>query len=472
MPKMRESIRTPLPAAPERHTHRFEVETDTDAVHLSIGRPDPEAAGQAAQSAHAAVAGGYLKVFNRLIDTGAWARLPDAARAVYLPLCRFADAREDFRTRAGLAALMRHTGLSRSSVKRGLRALQDARLLAVVRAGGVAADGTNLTNVYQLLVPDADEPQPLRGAPAEAARKPVQSAARAKRAKKTDAPAAHAPAAPAGVIAATPAFFFSCDSYGDRPADAAAPEGVRPRTPGRAKADPPAGPAREPRPRPSADPAAGPAPAGTESGSGPLIRPISSESISPAQAPADVVGEEDEDRNRPAASLQRWGVHLTAARDLAERFGPDAVRAATAAVEPLARAGRVRNAAGWLVRHLERGWGDPADAPAAADLAARTAADRVGREAEAAQAVAARESADAVLDALDDATLGVLAGRVVASHADRPAMIRLLTAKPPRQSRLMRAEIAALLQAGPQRGSGPGFGGSARAGPEPRCGPA
>ena len=437
MPKMREPSRTQSAAQSAaqsvagaaanaaRHLHRFEVETDTDAVHLSIGRPEAEAtAGHAAGHAagHSPVAGGYLKVFNRLIDSGVWATLPDAARAVYLPLARFADARENFKARAGLAALMRHTGLSRSSVKRGLKALQEARLLAVVRVGGVAADGTNRTNVYQLLVPgEPGDDEPVRGGKpvAEApARKPVQSAARAKRAAKP-------------------------------PADK--PPGVHSRTPSRFTAEPPAESAADPRRGSPADPAAGPTAAGTGAGDEPLYRPTSSESISPAAA-ADVVGEPGwqgpERLARSAQSLQRWGVSPAAARELAARHGPDAVRSAVAAVEPLARQGKLRNAAGFLVSRLEQGWSDaaPAAAASSAGLEERTRVERQRREAEAQSAVAARGSADAEIDALDDATLDALAARVLAGHADRPAMVRLLTAKPPRQSRLMRAEVAALLE--------------------------
>ena len=376
-----------------RHTHRFEVETGDEPVRLCIGqRDDEERAG-----GHAAVPGGYAKVFNRLIDCGAWARLPDAGRAVYLPLARFADAREGFRTRAGLATLMKNTGLSRSSVKRGLKALQDAGLLVVVRPGGVSADGTNRSNVYQLLVPEADSD-------AESTR-PTQSAARAKRSPKVA-------------------------------------EGVQPRTPSRPKA--------EPRPGSPTDPAAGPRRGGTGAASGPPLRTTLSESHSPAAGVVGVEGgdgpESDVRLTRAAQSLQRWGVSLATARGLAERCGAEAVRSAVASAEPMARSGKLRNAAGFLVRSLEQGWSGPS-APAKAAGDGRSMAERERRDREAVEAVASRESADALLDDLDDATLAGLAERVVSLHAARPAMVRLLTAKPPRDSRLMRAEIAALLEA-------------------------
>jgi hypothetical protein len=134
-----------------RHTHRIEVETGDEPVQVTVGQ-----AASAAAEKPSPTPGGFCKFFNRVIDTGLWGELPDAARAVYLPLLRLAESRGPCRARAGLAALMRMSGLSRSSVKRGLRALQGARLIVVVRQGGVDANGINRPNVYEMLVPEAD----------------------------------------------------------------------------------------------------------------------------------------------------------------------------------------------------------------------------------------------------------------------------------------------------------------------------
>jgi len=53
----------------------------------------------------------------------------------------------------GQAGLMKHSGLSRSSVKRAMKDLQASKLLVLVDQGGVTPDGQNECNVYQLMVP-------------------------------------------------------------------------------------------------------------------------------------------------------------------------------------------------------------------------------------------------------------------------------------------------------------------------------
>ena len=66
------------------------METGPEPVVVSIGeRP----AGEEGTRAHPLVPGGFAKLFNRVIDGGAWASLPDAGRAIYVPLVRFADGR-------------------------------------------------------------------------------------------------------------------------------------------------------------------------------------------------------------------------------------------------------------------------------------------------------------------------------------------------------------------------------------------
>src|SRR4051812_4415839 len=108
------------------------------------------------------VPGGVAQFFNRVIDSQAWARLSDAARAAYIPLVRFADQRNHFRVQVGQAGLMKYCGLSRSSVKRALKDLVASKLLVLVEQGGVTPDGQNECNLYQLMVPA--EPRPRRDA--------------------------------------------------------------------------------------------------------------------------------------------------------------------------------------------------------------------------------------------------------------------------------------------------------------------
>ena len=145
----------PAARSPVLHQHRINVETEHEGVTVSLGgRPVNDAAAK-----RPPVPGGFSKFFNRVIDNGTWASLPDAARAVYLPLVRLSDDHGggSARARVGLASLVRHSGVSRSTVKRGLKALQEARLVLVVRTGGVSADGTNRPNVYELPVPEAED---------------------------------------------------------------------------------------------------------------------------------------------------------------------------------------------------------------------------------------------------------------------------------------------------------------------------
>src|SRR3954464_4756249 len=132
-------------------THQIRVETEEENVTVMIG-------------GDGGVPGGFAKFFNRVIDSQAWARLSDAARAAYIPLVRFADQRNHFRVQVGQAALMKYAGLSRSSVKRAMKDLLASKLLVLVEQGGVTPDGQNECNVYQLMVPA--EPKSRVGGPA------------------------------------------------------------------------------------------------------------------------------------------------------------------------------------------------------------------------------------------------------------------------------------------------------------------
>ncbi|HEX5244382.1 MAG TPA: helix-turn-helix domain-containing protein, partial [Tepidisphaeraceae bacterium] len=128
--------------AKRQHNHHIDVETDDPFLTVTIG-------------SDGGVPGGFAKLFNRIIDSESWARLGDAARAVYIPLVRFADHRNQFRVQMGQAALMKYSGLSRSSIKRAIRDLLSHRLIVVIERGGVSEMGLNESNVYQLLVPAA-----------------------------------------------------------------------------------------------------------------------------------------------------------------------------------------------------------------------------------------------------------------------------------------------------------------------------
>ena len=380
--------------AAERHLHRIEVETGDEPVRVTVGE---EAGGREKQFR---VAGGFTMFFNRVIDAGVWAALPDAARAVYLPLARLADSSpQGFRAKAGVMALTKLSGLSRSSVKRGLKALQEARLVVVVQQGGVAADGTNRPNVYELLVPEADggSVQP---------RTPSRS--------KRD-PAAGSPADPTPVQRrAEPGSAGGPQTKS--PSQTSFPHGAGCGVEDEGQADPTPG--RLPRIEPSAS--------------------------SKSAATAAACGDEDNPAEAAAEGLRRWGVDPAEAAALAAEHGAARVSRSLAEARRLRGAGKLRSAAGFLRWHLAESDG-AADGPtpAADDWSNRQA---TARRAESAAAEADRGGDDALVDALSDADLDELAAAVRDRHAARPAMLRLLTAKPPRDSRLMRAEVAALLR--------------------------
>src|SRR5205823_8603178 len=102
--------------AKQQHNHHIDVQTDEPIVTVTIGTDG-------------GVPGGFAKLFNRVVDSEAWARLSDAARAVYVPLVRFADHRNQFRIQIGRAAMMKYTGLSQSTIKRGIKDLIAQKLV-------------------------------------------------------------------------------------------------------------------------------------------------------------------------------------------------------------------------------------------------------------------------------------------------------------------------------------------------------
>ena len=127
-------------------THQIRVETEDDLVTVQIG-------------GEGSVPGGFAKFFNRVVDSEAWARLSDTARAAYIPMVRFADHRNQYRVQIGLAALMKYAGLSRSSIKRAIKDLLGSRLLVLLEQGGVTPDGRNESNLYQLMIPVEAKPR-------------------------------------------------------------------------------------------------------------------------------------------------------------------------------------------------------------------------------------------------------------------------------------------------------------------------
>ena len=397
---------------PPTQTHQIRVETGREEVTVHVG-PDPAAVPP----------GGFAKLFNRVIDAGTWGRLTDAGRAVYLPLVRFADGRAGFRVRIGQAALIRHTGLSRSSVKRGLKDLLNSKLVVIAREGGVSAEGVNQSNVYQLLVPvDPKDFDDLGEAEPVEPRAPISM--------KNPKPAESAPRssqAPPPVRKRPPSPSASEPTVGSSPA----PEPVRTRPAGavQRRAEPPAT-------------------------GGPLLRGFSSD-----HSNSESSSKEGGEAGPPtaAAVLEGLGIERPVAWRLAASHPAGRVAEAVATMQYRLSRGQCGNPAAFVIEALSKNWPVPAPVAEAkrraerdaarAELIRREQASRAERDAALSAGIAA---ADAVLDALPDAEFDALAAEVLAGHADNPAVAAILRRKPPRESRLMRAEIAARLTASTQ----------------------
>ena len=381
---------------PKVNTHQIRVETEADEVNVTIAD-------------HGGVAGGFAKFFNRVIDSGVWADLSDAARAAYMPLVRFADHRNHFRVRIGQAALMRHSGLSRSSVKRAMKDLIAHRLLVVVDQGGVTAQGQNECNLYQLLVPPA--PAKNRTGPAL----PLSA----------DEPTA---------------------------SSTLNPEGVPDRTPSRPRREPIEGP--PPNPPPGGyrtDPWSAEPPIRGSAG-GPQFKntvPEDNFKTDPSVAP-----EAD-----PAAVhlLVNNGVEPETSRTLAAQFPHQRIVDVVATMDFRRARGKCDNPGGFIRDALVKQWQVPRavlDARHRATARQRQqAAEQRARDAEATVDARARDEETRLqrrLDLLDDDELSLLAAEVLRKYEGNPAVLQVLTRRPPRECRLMKMEIGALLDRPPQ----------------------
>jgi hypothetical protein len=117
------------------------------------------------------IPGGFSQLFNRAIDTGAYARASTLGRALYPVLVRKADPRDRFRIKGlGLPTMIRLSGLSRNSVRDGIKSLCDVGLLRVVNKGVYLDYAPGIAAEYELLLPD--EPHGFQGHPSTGFREP------------------------------------------------------------------------------------------------------------------------------------------------------------------------------------------------------------------------------------------------------------------------------------------------------------
>lgn len=389
------------------HTHQIRVETAEERVTVQIG-------------GEGSVPGGFAKLFNRVVDSEAWAKLSDAGRAAYIPMVRFADHRNQFRVQIGLASLMKYAGLSRSSIKRAVKDLLQSRLLVLIEQGGVTPDGRNESNLYQLMVPVDPKPRAIGGYT------PTHNTATAHRPADLD-PASLPPPNP---------------------------------LPGRRRT--PSGPSAGPSTRPVADPDPGPGRpvAGAQRthpgrvAAGPQLRSISDDQDSNRFGPSlQPVVDCPSATTDAAAFLEKHGVEQAIARQLAETFPYSRIVDVVDTMKFRAARGKCDNPGGFIRDALVKQWQTPravVDARARAEAAERSRAaqeqQRHAEQSRAAVVTAEDQQTEHLIAALDDDELEILALEVLKKYDGNTAVLGVLTRKPPRQCRLMKMEIAGMLR--------------------------
>ncbi|HEX8911729.1 MAG TPA: hypothetical protein VF796_05175 [Humisphaera sp.] len=394
------------------HTHNIRVETPEERVTVQIG-------------GEGSVPGGFAKLFNRVVDSEAWANLSDAARAAYIPLVRFADHRNQFRIQIGQASLMKYSGLSRSSIKRAVKDLLASRLIVLVEQGGVTADGRNESNLYQLMVPTDPKPRLVGGRMDHPSAEVIHS----------DEPPVGPDADPLPAPVRTPSPF------------AAEPRVVPPANPA---------PARDWTATPSR---------WTQGGgvsSGPQLRSISELKdnsrlpAAPPSTPQPVVVRPPAGPIAPAADaavlLEENGVDASTARQLAAAFPMARIVDVVETMQFRRARGKCENPGGFIREALVKQWQTPrAVVEARAKAEARARAEAVTHQVrrqestQAADVDAEQRQIDQLIGALDDDELELLAREVLKKYDGNPAVLGVLTRKPPRDCRLMKMEVANLL---------------------------
>ena len=163
--------------------------------------------------------------------------------------------------------------------------------------------------------------------------------------------------------------------------------------------------------------------------------------------------EESSLADRAAALLEEKGVEASVARHLAEAYPYEHIVDVIATMEYRQVRGKCENPGGFIRDALVKQWETPR-----AVVEARTRAEaRVRSEAaeQLAKASAHQEAAkvgqeeariERLISTLDDEELSILAQSVLEKYQGNVAVTRVLTLKPPRQCRLMKMEIAGMLE--------------------------
>jgi hypothetical protein len=157
--------------------------------------------------------------------------------------------------------------------------------------------------------------------------------------------------------------------------------------------------------------------------------------------------------------LVEKGVEPAAARELAAAYPYERVVDVVATMEHRKARGKCDNPGGFLRDALVRQWQTPravvdARRRAEARLRQQAAEEQARRQRQAEGARVAERAGDderrveAVIESLDDDELDILAASVLKKYDGNPAVLQVLTRKPPRECRLMKMEVAGMLGRG------------------------
>jgi hypothetical protein len=140
-----------------KKTHRSIVESDSPLVVTT--------ADELRTAYQRAIPGGFSKLFNRLIDSGAYAQLSVPAQRIYPVLVRLAnfDREEQFVFDGSIRSIAKRTGCNLSTAVRGLRDLAAAKLM-VKLVDGTGEPG-RVSSRFQLLIPQPDPKTEAGGYP-------------------------------------------------------------------------------------------------------------------------------------------------------------------------------------------------------------------------------------------------------------------------------------------------------------------
>lgn len=85
----------------------------------------------------------HIKIMTSIVKSGVWRELSHTARVTYITLCYFYNWKEHI-TRVGAKKLVTTSGISRASLFRSIKELQDKGLILIEKSEGVNPLGVNI----------------------------------------------------------------------------------------------------------------------------------------------------------------------------------------------------------------------------------------------------------------------------------------------------------------------------------------